>query len=60
MSVCKYCGYIGGYHAFGCAMQYAAREYVVVRSNTTTTTPKPTVYRVEWFGSLQVHQPVKP
>lgn len=58
MSVCKYCGYIGGYHAYGCAAQYAAKEYVVVRTNTTTAMePKA---RIEWTGRIQVHQPIKP
>lgn len=43
MSVCKHCGFIGGWHYTWC----------------TRPTEAPRT-RVEWFGRLQVHQPIKP
>lgn len=59
MSVCKYCGTIGGYHVFGCPAPHAAREYRGFEMQRPSA-HEPEQYRVEWFGSLQVHQPVKP
>ena len=56
MSVCKFCGYIGGYHAYGCASQYSEPQFVTVRTNNTTV-PAPAPTRIEYFGRLQVHQP---
>lgn len=45
MSICKHCDAIAGYHKHWC---------------TDYAPPARPRTRIEWFGSLQVHQPVKP
>lgn len=45
MSICKSCGYIGGYHKSWCPIPHASTAYKT---------------RVEWTGNIQVHHPVKP
>lgn len=45
MSICKYCGYIGGFHKSWCAIPHAPAKYTT---------------RIEWTGNIQVHHPVNP
>lgn len=54
MSVCKHCGQIGGYHHFGCTASRQERGFQMI-----VPEPPKQEYRIEWFGSLQVHQPVR-
>jgi hypothetical protein len=44
MSVCQNCKGVGGYHHDWCPIPHAPTEY------------EP---RIEYFGRLQVHQPIK-
>jgi hypothetical protein len=36
MSICKRCGYFGGYHNAYCPAPHAADMYITVRTNNTT------------------------
>ena len=54
MSVCKYCTGIGGWHREHCPARHAAEPY------RTVAYPAARETRIEYFGRLQVHQPVKP
>jgi hypothetical protein len=54
MSICKHCSGIGGFHYEHCPVRHYAKPYV------TIAYPRKRETRVEWFGKLQVHQPVKP